>query len=192
MATMATVDVLWAAWDGRGLEHLRLSMEPDGVRADSLIIAVDDDGRPFRARYVVECDEGWQVRRARVELLGSPPRVLDVRADGRGHWTDAATGAPLPLDGCVDIDIYPSPFTNTLPMRRLVDAVPGRPVSIDVAWVALPELTIQPARQEYTLLERGADGSRWRFRAPDSDFTAELAADQHSLVRDYPGIARRL
>ncbi len=189
---MATVDVLWAAWDGRGLEHLRLSMESAAVRADSLIIAVDDTGRPFRARYVVECDEGWKVERARIEVLEQPARVLDLRADGRGHWTDAATGAALPLDGCVDIDIYPSPFTNTLPMRRLAGAVIGRPVAIDVAWVALPELTIEAARQEYTLLERGADGTLWRFRALDSDFTAELAADRDSVVLDYPTIARRI
>src|SRR6266705_4093677 len=108
---MATVDVLWAAWDGRGLEHLRLSMEPGVVRADSLIIAVDDAGRPFRARYVVECDEDWKVRRARIEVLGEPARVLDLRVDGGGHWTDAGTGAVLALDGCVDIDVYPSPFT---------------------------------------------------------------------------------
>lgn len=189
---MATVDVLWAAWDGRGLEHLRLSMEPGAVRADSLIIAVAAAGRPFRARYQIDCDESWTVRRARIEVLDQPLRVLDIRADGRGHWTDEATGAALPLDGCVDIDIYPSPFTNTLPMRRLADAVIGRPVAIDVAWVALPELTIEATRQEYTLLERRADGARWRFRALDSDFTAELAVGGNSVVLDYPGIARRV
>jgi hypothetical protein len=191
---MATIDVLWAAWDGRGLEHLRLSMDSGdpGVRADSLILAVDDDGRPFRARYVVECDEGWTVRRARIELLETPPRVLDIRADGRGRWTDAATGTALALDDCVDIDIYPSPFTNTLPMRRLAAAVVGRPVTLDVAWVVLPALTIQPARQEYTLLDRGAAGARWRFRGLDSDFVAELDVDGNGLVLDYPGIARRV
>jgi hypothetical protein len=189
---MATTDVLWAAWDGRGFEHLRLRVEPAGVWADSLIIAVDDDGRPFRARSVVECDGGWRVRRARIEALEEPARVLEVRADGSGRWTDGATGAALPLDGCVDIDVYPSPFTNTLPMRRLVDAAVGRPVAIAVAWVLLPALTIEVNRQEYTLLERGEAGARWRFRGLDSDFTAELEVDAQGVVRDYPGIARRV
>ena len=188
---MATIDVLWAAWEGRGLEHLRLSQEPGAVRADSLIIAVGGDGRPFRARYVVECDAGWRVRCARVEVLEESARVLELRADGRGGWTDAA-GAPLPLDGCVDVDVYPSPFTNTLPMRRTTDWVVGRPVTIVVAWVALPELTVQAARQEYTLLARGAEDARWRFRALDSDFTTELDTDREGLVLDYPGLARRV
>ena len=188
---MATTDALWAAWGGRGLEHLELRVEPAAVRADSLIIAVDDQGRPYRARYVVECDAGWKVARARVEVFEDPGRVLAVRADGQGHWT-AATGEALALDGCVDIDIYPSPFTNTLPIRRLAEMPVGRPVALDVAWVVLPELTIQVARQEYTLLERGADGARWRFRGLDSEFVAELAVDHHGLVLDYPGIARRM
>jgi hypothetical protein len=189
---MATIDVLWAAWAGRGLEHLALATEPGGARADSLILAVGDDGRPYRARYVVECDAGWTMRRARIEVLEEPARVMEVRADGRGRWTDAATGAALPLDGCVDIDIYPSPFTNTLPIRRLADAGVGRPMAIDVAWVRLPALTIQAARQEYTLLERGGTGARWRFRALESGFVAELAVDAHGLVQDYPEIARRI
>jgi hypothetical protein len=189
---MAATDALWAAWEGRGFEHLELWQEPGTMRADSLIIAVDDHGRPFRARYVVGCDAGWKVTHARVEVLEQPARVLDLRVDGRGHWSDAAAGAMPALDGCVDIDIYPSPFTNTLPIRRLADAAIGRPVALDVAWVLLPELTIQPARQEYTLLERGADGARWRFRGLDSDFVAELDVDGNGLVLDYPGIARRV
>jgi uncharacterized protein len=186
------VDVLWAAWDGRGLEHLRLAVTAAAVRANSLILAVDDAGRPFRARYVLDCDEGWRVRRARIEALEEPARVLDLRADGRGHWTNAPTGDAPSLDGCVDIDIYPSPFTNTLPMQRLANVAAGRPTAIDVAWVALPELTVHAARQEYTLLERGADGARWHFRALDSGFTADLTTDRQGLVLDYPGIARRI
>ena len=51
---------------------------------------------------------------------------------------------------------------------------------------------VQVARQEYTLLARGADGARWRFRGLDSDFTVELDVDRDGLVRDYPEIARRV
>lgn len=192
MPAMATIDARWAAWDGRGLEHLRLDVEPVSVRADSVILAADDGGRPYRARYRIECDGSWSVRRARIELLEEPGRVLDLRAAGRGRWIDGTTGAALPLDGCLDVDVYPSPFTNTLPMRRLADSAVGRPVAITVAWVGLPGLIVRPAPQEYTLLERGPDGARWRFRALDSDFTAELAVDRDGLVRDYPGIARRV
>ncbi len=61
-----------------------------------------------------------------------------------------------------------------------------------MAWVALPELRIERARQEYTRLGPGTRGVRWRFRGLDSDFVAELEVDEDGLVRDYPGIARRV
>ena len=186
------IDVLWAAWDGRGLEHLRLVEDAEAVRADSLIIAFDDAGRAFRARYVVDCNSEWQVTRVRIEMLETPGRTLEMRADGHGRWTDARTGPVPSLAECIDVDIYPSPFTNTLPLRRLPDAVPGRPVAITVAWVALPELTVRAAAQEYTLLDRGPEGARWRFRAIDSDFSVELVVDRNGIVLDYPGLARRL
>jgi hypothetical protein len=189
---MATIEALWAAWDRPGLEHLRLRADGAGARADSVILVVDDDERPFRARFAVETDGAWRVRHARIELLGDSARALELHADGLGHWTDAVTGAVRPLEGCLDIDVYPSPFTNTLPIRRLSEIGVGVPVALAVAYVALPELTVRPAGQEYTLLERRPDGARWRFRSLDDDFTAELAVDGAGLVRDYPGIARRL
>jgi hypothetical protein len=189
---MATIEALWAAWEGPGLEHLRLRVDGAGARADSVIIALDDDGRPFRARFAIETDPAWRVRRARIELLGDSARALALHADGLGHWTDAVTGAARPLDGCLDIDVYPSPFTNTLPIRRLPAPAVGEPVALAVAYVTLPALTVRPAGQEYTLLERRPDGARWRFRSLDSGFTAELPVDAAGLVRDYPGIARRL
>jgi uncharacterized protein len=189
---MAITEVLWAAWEGPGLEHLRLRVDEAGVRADSVLIAVDDDRRPFRAHLEIECDAGWLVRRARIRLLDESARALDLHADGRGRWTDPITGASLPLDGCLDLDVFPSPFTNTLPIRRLAARAPGEPVTLAVAFVALPELAVRPTGQEYTLLERGPKGARWRFRSLDADFTAELSVDAAGLVRDYPTIARRL
>jgi hypothetical protein len=61
-----------------------------------------------------------------------------------------------------------------------------------MAWVLLPELRVRVAPQEYTLLERHHDGSRWRFRSLDSGFIAELEMDPDGVVRDYPDLARRV
>ena len=68
---------------------------------------------------------------------------------------------------------------------------------------ARPELGQPPDRQRVgegrrvhvdvdAAVERQPDGARWRFRSLDSGFTAELPVDAAGLVRDYPGIARRL
>jgi hypothetical protein len=107
-------------------------------------------------------------------------------SDGAGHWR-RADGAPLPeLDGCIDPDISMTPFTNTLPIRRLGLGI-GDTAEIGVAYVLVPELSLRAAPQRYTRL-----GDRlWRFESLDSGFTADLTVDAEGLVVDYPGLFRR-
>jgi hypothetical protein len=183
-------NVMWAPWDGPGLEHLQLVQYAGGWLADGLVIAVEE-GRPFRARYTIQCDSGWRVREVRVDMLDAINRRLDLTSDGAGHWTDGA-GEPLPgLVGCFDIDITATPFTNTLPIRRL-GLAPGAAADINVAYITLPELTTAPQIQRYTCLAAGASGGRYRFEARSSGFTAELPVDADGLVEDYPGLFRRV
>lgn len=183
-------DVLWTPWEGPGIEHLRLSSTPGGdMLADGLVVGVGEDGAPFRARYTAQCDAQWRVRAVRVDMLDEANRRLDLYSDGAGHWTDDA-GAELPgLVGCFDIDISATPFTNTLPIRRLALA-PGAAADITVVYIELPALTVRPEMQRYTCL--AADLPRYRFEARASGFTADLPTDADGLVLDYPGLFRRI
>ena len=94
------------------LEHLRLLTSVGGVLSDGLVIGLEA-GRPFRIGYEMRCDGLWRVREVRAGApdLGRP--VLELFADGEGHWK-WRSGEPLPeLDGCIDVDISAPPFTNT-------------------------------------------------------------------------------
>src|SRR5262245_44304099 len=159
MSTERTI--MWTPWSGPGLEHLRLVQYDDLILADGLIIgAAEEDGRPFRARYTIQCDRHWRVRELRVDMLDAANRRLDLMSDGAGHWADGA-GEPLPgLAGCFDVDISATPFTNTLPIRRLTLA-PGASADVNVVYVALPELTLAPAMQRYSCLATNAKGARY-------------------------------
>ncbi len=181
--------VLWARVDRPGLEHLWLRQGPDGVQADGVAIGVKDGAAPFRLRYRIHCDERWIVETVRVEVLDDSGRLIELKVDGRGGWTDG-TGAALPLDGCLDVDIFASPFTNTLPIRRL-GLAPGRSAELLVAYVSVPDLALSTARQRYTCLERRPDGGRWRYESLTSGFTTELPVDADGLVLDYPGFFTR-
>jgi hypothetical protein len=125
------------------------------------------------------------VRHAVVEVAGGTR--LELHADGAGHWQDGQ-GTPIAaLDGCIDIDLTASCFTNTLPIRRLGAALATRQ-EIDVAWVHLPELRVEPAPQAYTRLEPRLV----RFESVGSDFTADLTVDGDGLVVHYPGLFQRI
>ena len=183
-------EVMWAPWEGPGLEHLRLLTSDDGgVVANGLVIGLEG-GRPYRIGYEVRCDNLWQVREVRAGAPDLERPVLELLTDGEGHWK-RRSGERMPeLDGCIDVDISATPFTNTLPIRRL-GLEPGESEELAVAYVRVPELLIGAERQRYGCLEARAAGGLYRFEALPSGFTAELAVDAEGLVIDYPGLFRR-
>jgi len=185
-------NILWTPWAGPGLEHLRLAQSDDLILADGLIIGLaEDDGQPFRAHYTIQCDARWNVRELRIDMLDAANRRLDLMSDGAGHWF-SDSGEPLPgLVGCFDVDISATPFTNTLPIRRLA-LPPGAGADINVVYIALPALTVVPGMQRYACLSSNANGARYRFESRSHAFTAELPVDAHGLVEDYPGLFRRM
>jgi uncharacterized protein len=182
-------EVMWTPWEELGIGHLRLVTSDDGVVANGLVIGLEA-GRPFRIGYEVRCDERWRAREVRAAAPDLERPVLQLLADGEGHWKSRG-GEPIPeLDGCIDIDISATPFTNTLPIRRL-GLEPGESEELMVTYVRVPELLVGPERQRYGCLEAQADGGLYRFEALPSGFTAELPVDADGLVIDYPGLFRR-
>jgi hypothetical protein len=178
--------IRWAAVNQEGLEQLNLSVGDQAVKASSVVIGGNrEEGATWAISYEVECDQNWHTRRVKVINYDTGKQV-ELFSDGQGNWT-ASNGEPLKeLAGCFDVDIQATPFTNTLPIRRL-NLEPGKPVEIKVAFVPLPELTPFAHEQRYTLLVPG----RYRFEAVKSDFTAELTTDADGLVIEYAGLFHR-
>jgi hypothetical protein len=183
-------ELMWVPWEGPGLEHLRLVTSDGGAVANGLLIGLEA-GRPLRIGYEVRCDGLWRVREVRVATPDSGPPVLELQADGEGCWKRRG-GEPVPeLEGCIDVDISATPFTNTLPIRRLA-LEPGESEELTVTYIRVPELLVGPERQRYGCLQAQADGGLYRFEALPSGFTAELPVDADGLVIDYPELFRRV
>ncbi len=176
-------------WDknreGTGLEHLLLR---EGS-ADSVVLAFDEHGRPFRLAYQLAWDESWRLRDARLVVTTERAiRSLRLETDGKGHWRDGEARALSELDGCIDIDIWPTLFTNTFPIRRQPMAV-GERREFVMAWVSAPELTVRPMRQRYTRL---ADRLYLFENLDGSGFRTELPVDEADVVLDYQGVFLRV
>ena len=179
---------MWTAWDKPGLEYLRLAVRHSGVVANGLVLSVTE-GRPFRIAYDVRCDADWRVRATRVGVPGEPPKV-ELLSDGEGNWTGRDGRAVMYLEGCEYIDISETPFTNTLPIRRL-GLAPGESAEISVAYFEGAELQPWPEPQRYTCLEKDSSGGLYRFLSLDGGFTADLPVDADGLVLDYPELFKR-
>jgi hypothetical protein len=101
--------------EGAGIEHLTLSIESGQVIARSVVIG-ERGGCPYGVRYMIICDAGWVIHTLDLETTAG--QTLSLVKDGDGRWTDQS-GVPLPgFEGCIDIDLAGTPFTNTLPIRR--------------------------------------------------------------------------
>lgn len=173
------------AWKGVGLEHLLLTENA----ADSVVLAIDDERGPFRLVYRLGWSDEWQLRSAELVVsTGQSARALHLETDGHGHWRDGQGQTMNELDGCFDIDIWPTPFTNSFPIRRTPLAI-GERREFRMAWVFGPDLTVQPQAQAYTRLGE----QLYLFESLDgSGFKAELPVDEDGFVLDYPELFQRV
>ena len=176
----------WQDWDGKGIEHLVLREGARAVVVES-VVAGSADGAPFALGYRIRCDNSWRVRSAEIAMVGEN-RKIEIVGDGKGKWSDAS-GRRLPkLAGAIDIDLSASPFTNTLPIRRLKLRT-GQAAEIVTVYILVPALTLMTDPQRYTCL---APLKRYRYESIDSDFAREIEVDSRGLVVTYPGLFRRL
>ena len=181
--------VLWTPLQQTGLEQLHLVENETSIVADGLVLGIEH-ATPFRLWYQVRTDSTWNVRECLLQVGGEQGQTVHLYADGQGHWTDAEGIACSHLDGCLDLDISRTPFTNTLPIRRLV-LTPGESADLLVAYITVPDLSLRPVRQRYTCLSHTASGGIYRYENVENNFTADLPVDAQGLVVDYPGIWKR-
>lgn len=150
-------------------------------------LATNDTWASSHLEVTVE-GEGW-LRTLRVERAGGRWRVT---ASEHGNLNALVPAAPLAgiedpdrLAEALDVDLYDSPLTNTLPIRRLnLLAQPaGTTHTILAVWILLPSLAVLPLEQSYTALGDG------KIRYSSGTFTADLTVDDGGFVTDYPRLA---
>ena len=170
---------LWR--EGGGIERLTLEAQRAVGHIDCT-----SGARPFQLDYEARWDLRWDTRFLSYRLqAGGSTLYKSLSGDGAGYW--AVDGQPdKRLSGCLDADLWPTPFTNTLAIRRLLTAS-QTDATIQVAWVDAFEGTVRAREQRYTLLTP----ARWRFESVEDGFVTELTVDDDGIVIDYPGLFER-
>lgn len=176
--------VRWTPIGAEGLEHLTLAPLDAGVAIRSVVIG-DRGGSPYGVRYEILCDGDWRIRS--LDLVTTDGLGLKLVSDHPGRWADATGRHLAAFDGCVDIDLAGTPFTNTLPIRRL-GLEPGQQAELNMLYVPFDSFEPTVDGQRYTCLQQGA---LYRYEAVDRSFAAELPVDEDGLVTDYPTLFQR-
>jgi hypothetical protein len=152
--------------------------------------AAVEGGEAWSVQYAITLGLNWHTRNARVSGLstsGACDRTL--QSNGHGRWWIDGERAPN-LDGCRDVDLESSTFTNALPVKRLELGV-GEEADAPAVYVRSVGLRVARLEQRYVRLEDDAGRERYRYAAPAFDFECELLYDKAGLLLDYPGIGLR-
>jgi hypothetical protein len=164
---------------------LRLLTDDQGTLADGLVISVENE-RVFRLHYQVRCDLQWRCLRAELELLGKQGPGLLLTKEPEGDWIRNGQAVPA-TSSCIDIDIAATPFTNTLPIRRL-GLREGQAAEISALYIQVPDLAISAVRQKYRCVRERA---RYTYQGLDGREYG-VVVDADGLVTDYEGIFKRV
>ena len=177
------IEVLWEQLIDKGLEHLILRQGTQ-IEAEGLIVGMLKDAA-YRIQYRIVCDMKWNTQSVSVKDLLNDKEFTLTRSGE--EWLDERNRVIEPLRGCSDVDIQVTPFTNTLPIKRL-NLKQGESKEIAVVYVSVPELNLSKFEQRYTCLSKDKDGGVYKYESLNSGFTSELKVDVDGLVVDYPGI----
>jgi uncharacterized protein len=194
----------WVGPDPERIDVAHVVLAPDRLSAHGSSTAPE-----YALTYRLVTGPGWVTQRLDVRVDGDGwSRTLGLRRGAEGTWTSRrvesgtdgeATVSALEhpeLAGALDCDLGLCPVTNTMPVLRagLIEAArrgEQQRAELTVAWVAVPELDVLTATQQY---ESGAavagGGAQIRFQA--GSFVEHIEVDADGLVVSYPSISRRI
>ncbi|PPA93559.1 putative glycolipid-binding domain-containing protein [Brevibacillus laterosporus] len=184
---VTTTDIFWRPSIGSGYEHLQLSKDDQQITVDSLVIGKTEEQTIFRVQYQISLDTNWNVRKVTIQCVGQEPSLI-LSSNGNGEWRDTQGKVISTLDGCIDIDISCTPFTNTLPINRLVYA-PSKQQEISVVYISVPDLCYRRVKQSYTLIETNINESIFTYQS--GSFTENIKVGADGIVTEYPQLFLR-
>ena len=174
----------WRRIDQLGLELARIDIERHGITVSSTL--VDGGEQPFSLRYIWTLGPEWRTRTLRIEHMDGDDRWLTLERAGDASWRVDRQPAPH-LDGCLELDLSATPFSNTLAIRRMGSDAEGE---LTAAYVSANDMSITPSRQRYEKINSHA----WRYTdlGIAHGFTAALQLDADGLVEHYEGVFEAL
>lgn len=175
-------NILWSGREYYSLENCLINTSENGTEINSTIIG-SYQGKIYQVTYHIKTNEYWETVFAAITSRHSNQmQKIQLEGDGEGNWTSNGKKAEQ-FTGCIDIDIAVTPFTNTLPIRRLKLHQHQEQV-IQVIYCDLLEQHIQPVRQQYRCLS----ATEYHYENIPNDFEANIVVDESGFVVDYPSL----
>jgi len=173
-------NLLWTGREYYSLENCLVDINGDGVDINSVIVGFYHN-IIYRVEYKIKATQLWET--IFVEIFGqykNQQHRFMFEGDGTGNWIVNGK-VDKNFEGCIDIDIPLTPFTNTLPINRLKIS-PNREQQIKVIYCDLLQGKFTAVNQKYI---RRSD-SIYHYQNVPNDFEADIEVDAQGFVVDYP------
>ncbi len=139
------------------------------------------NGIIYKVAYEIKTNDKFQTILLEIEsMFDNKMQLISLAGDGEGNWIK--DGRPAnELNGCIDVDIPLTPFTNTLPIKRL-QLAKDQSEEIKVVYCDILEQQISSVCQRYTRWSK----TSYQYENVPNDFEATILVDENDFVVDYP------
>lgn len=145
------------------------------------------EGKSYGFTYLIRVNEVWETLYCSLTIaIEEEIFRYDLEQTAIRRWT--LNGAYRPeFDGCTEVDIPLTPFTNTLPINRLGLKL-RQEAQIRVIYLDVLEQKVKPVRQKYKKLS----ATLYHYENVPNDFEADIKVDKDGFVLDYPELFVRM
>lgn len=178
---MPNESVTWIGIEEDTVENCIITANED-FRVVTSTITGAMDAQKLNLSYKIILNKNWQVQsfvaRNETNLFTFAATQYET-----GRWKNELNGNLHEFDNCIDIDIFPTPFTNSLPLKRDPLKI-GEEKYYSMLWIDLVEGKLRKDRQRYQRLTN----TTYRFTSLDTNFTADIEFNNRAIVEFYPGL----
>lgn len=172
--------LLWSGREYYSLEHCLVNATASGIDVYSTIIGYYQQ-KIYKVDYTISTNAAWQTQAVSVRWMhDGREQNLQLTRDEHNNWTQNGAAADA-FNGCTDVDLPLTPFTNSLPINRLRLNV-GKEREIRVLYLDLLANEFKPVQQKYKRL--GAN--TYHYENVPNNFEADITTDDAGFVIDYP------
>jgi hypothetical protein len=172
--------ISWAGQDYNSMEKCRVNSTTTGNEINGVINGVFET-MPYHVEYFIKTNQSWETIAFEIKSrMADKTFDLYFQSNGKGLWITGKEPAEA-FNGCIDIDISLTPFTNTLPIKRLHLAKKERR-RITVLYIDVLEQQTRRIDQLYTKLS----DTVYKYENVSNNFKSLITVDDAGLVVAYP------
>ena len=162
-----------------------LTITDKGAAINSTIVGIYANTL-YKIEYRIRTNHHWETTSFEIKSqLYNTIEIIDIRKEGKESWYVNGQ-ADQKFNGCIDIDISLTPFTNTLPINRL-KLLEKEEEQIKVLYVDVLGRKMMPVQQKYTKLSQ----TDYKYENVPNVFESVIVVDDLGLVVKYPGLFKR-